>query len=285
MTNKTLLAHPAAPKLDASASGMLRALFLHRRLVMQLVRRDILGRYQGSFFGVAWSLVTPLLMLTVYTFVFSVVFGARWGSVSEQGGKLAFAVVLFAGLLVFNLFGETINRAPGLILANANYVKRVIFPLEVLPLVALLASLFHAAIALLAWAAIAIFVLHGLPWTIVLLPLVLVPLLLGTLGVSWMLASLGVYARDIGQVTSILTMALLFLSPIFFPLSAVPERFRAVVMLNPMSFIIESARGVLIDGHPPDWLILGGFWIGGALIAWLGWWWFQKTREGFADVI
>jgi lipopolysaccharide transport system permease protein len=278
------LAHPAAPALDASPAGMLRALLQHRRLIAQLARRDVLGRYQGSFFGVAWSLVTPLLMLAVYTFVFSVVFGARWGG-APQGGRLVFAVVLFAGMLVFNLFGETINRAPGLILANANYVKRVIFPLEILPVVALLTSLFHALIALLAWAAIAVFVLGGLPWTIVLLPLVLGPLLLGTLGLSWMLSSLGVYARDIGQVTSILTMALLFLSPIFFPLTAVPPKFRAIVMLNPMSFLVESARDVLIWGRLPSMQLLVLFWLGGALLAWIGWWWFQKTRTGFADVL
>jgi lipopolysaccharide transport system permease protein len=278
------LSHPAAPLLDASPVGMLRALRLHRRLISQLVRRDVLGRYQGSFFGVAWSLVTPLLMLAVYTFVFSVVFGARWGG-AQHGGRLVFAVVLFAGMLVFNLFGETINRAPGLILANANYVKRVIFPLEILPVVALLTSLFHALVALLAWAAIAVFVLDGLPWTIVLLPLVVAPLLLGTLGLSWILASLGVYARDIGQVTSILTMALLFLSPIFFPLTAVPPKFRHIVMLNPMSFIVESARDVLIWGRLPDWNLLALFWLGGALLAWIGWWWFQKTRTGFADVL
>ncbi len=277
-------AHPAAPQLDASPVGMLRALALHRRLIVQLVRRDVLGRYQGSFIGVAWSLVTPLLMLAVYTFVFSVVFGARWGG-AQHGGRLVFAVVLFAGMLVFNLFGETINRAPGLILANANYVKRVIFPLEILPVVALLTSLFHALVALLAWAAIAVFVFGGLPWTIVLLPLVLAPLLLGTLGLSWVLASLGVYARDIGQVTAILTMALLFLSPIFFPLTAVPPKFRAIVMLNPMSFIVESARDVLIWGRLPSMPLLALFWLGGALLAWIGWWWFQKTRTGFADVL
>jgi lipopolysaccharide transport system permease protein len=244
----------------------------------------VLGRYQGSFFGVAWSLVTPLLMLAVYTFVFSVVFGARWGG-AQQGGRLTFAVVLFAGLLVFNLFGEAINRAPSLILVNANYVKRVVFPLEVLPVVALLAALFHMLIALLAWAAIAVFALHGLPWTVVLLPLVLAPLLVGTLGLTWILSSLGVYARDIGQVTSILTTVLMFLSPIFFPVSAVPERFRAVMLANPMGFLIESARGVLIWGTMPDWGMLALLWLGAGSLAWFGWWWFQKTRTGFADVL
>jgi lipopolysaccharide transport system permease protein len=259
-------------------------MFRHRRLIGQLVRRDVLGRYQGSFFGVGWTLVTPLLMLGVYTFVFSVVFRSRWG-VSQHGGRMEYAVVLFAGMLIFSLFGETINRAPTLILANANYVKRVVFPLEVLPVVALLTALFHALVALLAWAAIAIFVLGGLPWTIILLPLTLAPLLLGTLGAAWILSSLGVYARDIGQVTAILTTALMFLSPIFFPLTSVPPAFRTLVMANPMSFIIESSRAVLILGKLPDWGTLAGFWIGSTALASVGWWVFQKTRTGFADVI
>jgi len=276
--------HPTLARQDASPAGMLRALFVQRRLILQLARRDVLGRYRGSFLGVAWSLITPLVMLGVYTFVFSVVFGTRWPGVL-QGGRAGFAVVLFAGLAVFNLFAETVNRAPGLILANANYVKRVVFPLEILPVVALLAALFHALVALLAWAAVAVVVLHGLPWTVVLFPLVLAPLLLGTLGLSWMLASLGVYARDIGQVTTVLTTVLLFVSAIFFPVEAVPGRFRALVLANPMSLVVESSRDVLIWGRAPDWTLLALLWIGAGVLASAGWWWFQKTRKGFADVL
>jgi lipopolysaccharide transport system permease protein len=284
IANTTGMMHPTLPQRDASPIGMLRALVAHRRLILQLARRDVLGRYRGSFLGVAWSLITPLLMLAVYTFVFSVVFGTRWQG-APQGGQTGFAVVLFAGLLVFNLFAEAVNRAPGLILANANYVKRVVFPLEILPVVALLAALFHAMVALLAWAAVAIVVLHGLPWTALLFPVVLTPLLLGTLGLTWILASLGVYARDIGQVTTVLTTALLFVSAVFFPVSAVPARFRPLVMANPMSFIVESARNLLVWGRAPDWTELGLLWIAACLAAWAGWWWFQKTRTGFADVL
>ncbi|HEY2347290.1 MAG TPA: ABC transporter permease [Xanthomonadaceae bacterium] len=278
-------AHPAMPRPDASPLGMLRSLVANRRLILQLARRDVLGRYRGSFLGLAWSLVTPLLMLAVYTFVFSVVFTSRWNGAAADGGRMGFAVILFAGLLVFNLFAEGFNRAPGLILANANYVKRVVFPLEVLPVVALLAALFHALVALLAWAALAVFVLHGLPLTALMFPLVLAPLLMGTLGAMWMLASLGVYARDIGQVTTIVVTMLMFLSAIFYPLSSVPEPFRGLMAANPMSFIVESMRAVLIWGHAPDWSGLALCWLGGFALASLGWWWFQRTREGFADVL
>lgn len=279
--------HPAMRVPDASPRGMLRALLAHRRLIVQLAVRDVLGRYRGSFLGLGWSLVTPLLLLAVYTFVFAVVFGARWGGPAQVpvGGHAGFAIVLFAGLVLFNLFAEGFNRAPGLILANVNYVKRVVFPLEVLPVAALLAALFHMAVALLAWAVLAMFVLHGLPLTALLLPLVLAPLLLGTLGVMWALASLGVYARDIGQLTGIASTVLLFLSPIFYPLAAVPEPYRALMAANPLSVLVEAGRDVLIFGHAPGWLALGLCWIGSAVLAWLGWWWFQKTRTGFADVV
>ncbi|MBS0455866.1 MAG: ABC transporter permease [Proteobacteria bacterium] len=275
------------PAFDTSPAGMLRALVAHRRLIWQLARRDVQGRYRGSILGLAWSLVTPLLLLAVYTFVFAVVFGARWAGPGQvpAGGHAGFAVIAFAGLVLFNLFAEGFNRAPGLILGNVNFVKRVVFPLEVLPVVALLAALFHVCVALLAWAALAIFVLHGLPATALLLPLVLAPLLLGTLGLMWVLASLGVYARDIGQVTGIVATVLLFLSPIFYPLAAVPEPYRTLMAVNPLSVLVEAARAVLIFGNAPDWIALAWCWIGGFALACAGWWWFQKTRAGFADVL
>ncbi|MBS0193638.1 MAG: ABC transporter permease [Proteobacteria bacterium] len=278
-------AHAATPVHDTTPWGMARALIAHRRLIWQLARRDVLGRYRGSFLGLAWSLLNPLLMLAVYTFVFSVVLRTRWNADAVAGSKLAFATILFAGLLVFNLFAEGFNRAPSLILGNVNYVKRVVFPLEILPVVALLAALFHMGVALLAWAALAVFVLHGLPWTVLLLPLVLVPLLLGTLGLMWMLASLGVYVRDVGQVTSVAATVLLFVSAIFYPLSAVPEPWRSLMALNPMSVLVEATHDVLVFGRMPAWGALALCWLGGALLAWLGWWWFQKTRAGFADVL
>lgn len=268
----------------ASPAFLLGSLRRNRELVRQLAWQEIVGRYRGSMFGLAWSVLTPLLMLAVYTFVFSVVFGARWGT-NGQASKAQFAVILFAGLSVFNLFADCVNRAPMLVINNANYVKRVVFPLEILPLVAFGNALFHFVASMVVWLAASVLLLGGVPWTAVLLPLVLVPLVLGTLGMSWLLASLGVYLRDVGQTTTVFVTGLLFLSPIFYPLDAVPENFRRVVKANPVGYVVDAARGVLVFGRVPDPVDLTVAIVIGALMAWGGFWWFQKTRKGFADVL
>jgi lipopolysaccharide transport system permease protein len=261
-----------------------RSLVRNRELVAQLVRQEVLGRYRGSFFGVAWSLLTPLLMLAIYTFVFSVVFTSRWSPEAAPGNG-EFAVILFAGLAVFGIFADCVVRAPTLVLNNANYVSRIVFPLEVLPVVALGTALFTFAAGMVVWVVAALVIMGGLPWTALLLPVIVLPLVVATLGVSWILASLGVYLRDVGQVTSILVTGLLFLSPIFYPVEAVPEKYRVLLLANPMGFIVDSARGALVFGRLPSltgWLAAAA---GAVAIAWLGFWWFQKTRKGFADVL
>lgn len=246
--------------------------------------REVMGRYRGSVLGLTWSFVTPILMLLIYTFVFSVVFGARWGT-GHGEGRAEFAIVLFIGLMLYSLFADCVNRAPTLVTGNVNFVKRVIFPLELLPVVTLGSVLFHMLVSLAIWLVAAALVLHVLPWTCLLVPLVLMPLAIGTLGISWILASLGVFIRDIGQTVGIVTAALMFLSPIFFPLDALPEKFRLLVLVNPLTFPIEQAREVLIWGRQPDWWGLLLYWIGALAVAQLGLWWFQKTRKGFADVL
>jgi lipopolysaccharide transport system permease protein len=256
----------------------------NRELIRQLTYQEIVGRYRGSLLGVAWSLVTPIIMLLIYTFVFSVVFGARWGGMDE-GGRAGFAVVLFAGMTVFNLFADVVVRAPTLILANTNYVKRVVFPLEILPVVQLGNALFHFCVNMLAWAAAALFGFGSIPWTIVLLPLVLVPLLLGTLGAAWLLASLGVFVRDLAQTIGLVVTALLFLTPIFYPAQAIPARYRIYLEINPLAWVVEQARGVLIHGVLPSPAGLAAAWAIGLLVLWAGYAWFQKTRSGFADVL
>ncbi|GAA5234880.1 ABC transporter permease [Verticiella sediminum] len=268
---------PAGPR------EMAATLWRHRGLIHASAKREVLGRYRGSFLGLLWSFFNPLLMLTVYTFVFSEVFNARWGAASQS--KTEFALVLFAGLLVFNLFSECINRAPGLILANPNYVKKVVFPLEVLPVVALLSALYHFAVTLLVWL-VAYVVMFGVPHaTVAYLPLVMVPFCLFILGLCWALAALGVYLRDVAQFIGVLTMALMFLSPIFYPVSAVPEAYRHILYLNPLTLVIEQARSVLYWGNPPEPFTMAVYWVATLAIAWLGFAWFQKTRKGFADVI
>ncbi len=232
--------------------------------------------------GMVWSFVTPILMLAIYTFVFSVVFKARWGG---EDDRVAFAINLFAGMIVHGLVAECLNRAPTLILSNVNYVKRVVFPLDLLCWVSLGSALFHALVSLLVLIAFVLISQGHLPATVPLVLLVWLPLLLGTLGVSWFLASLGVFLRDIGQITGTVTTILLFLSPIFYPATSLPEPYRAVLYANPLTFIIEQTRLVLIAGTSPDWAGLGVAMAIGAVVAMLGFAWFEKSRRGFADVL
>ena len=255
----------------------------NRALIASLTKREVIGRYRGSVLGIMWSLVLPIFMLAVYTFVFSVVFNARWSDQSTS--KTEFALILFAGLLVFNLFSECVNRAPNLILHNQNYVKKVVFPLEILPWVALCSALFHTLISYVVWQVFYV-VLFGLPnVTTLLFPVVLVPLVLFTLGVSWLLASIAVYLRDVAQLVGVLTTVLMFMSPIFYPLSALPAAYRSVIELNPLALPIEFARDVLLWGKMPDATAFCLYTAGSALMAWVGFTCFQKLRSGFADVV
>jgi lipopolysaccharide transport system permease protein len=261
-----------------------KSLWRNRSLTIALVKREVMGRYRGSLIGIAWSLFNPLLMLVIYTFVFSVVFKARWG-VGGDESKADFAIILFVGMIVHGLFAECVNRAPMLILSNVNFVKKVIFPLEILPWVSLGSVLFHTAISILVLLIAQIALFQKMPYTVVLFPIILVPLVLGTMGFAWFLAALGVYLRDIGQITGVFTTILFFVSPVFYPISALPVEYQGWLELNPLAFIIEEGRNVLIFGRFPDigrWVVM---LTGGLLIAWGGFAWFQKTRKGFADVL
>lgn len=268
---------------SATPREMLASLWRNRGLIHVSAKREVLGRYRGSFFGIVWSFFNPLLMLAVYTFVFSEVFKARWNSASDSKGE--FALLLFSGLIIFNLFAECISRAPTLILSNPNYVKKVVFPLEILPFVVLLSAIYHAMISLCVWLT-AYIALYGAPnMTIIYLPLILVPLCLLILGVSWALASLGVFLRDVSQFIGVLITVLMFLSPIFYPATALPENYRHLIYFNPLTPVIEQTRDILYWGHSPDLFVLSIFWAITIAIAWLGFAWFQKTRKGFADVL
>jgi lipopolysaccharide transport system permease protein len=262
---------------------LLRSISANRRLISSLIKREVVGRYRGSVLGLFWSFFNPMLMLSVYTFVFSIVFKARWAGGSDS--KTEFGLVLFAGLLVFNLFSECINRAPGLILSNVNYVKKVIFPLEILPIVGLGSAVFHFLVSLVVWLVFYLIFFGVPPSTILLLPLILMPLVLIILGLSWLLASLGVYLRDVGQVIGMVTTVLMFLSPIFYPIAALPQVYRPYLQISPLTYIIEQTRDLMMWGKGMDWS--GWFmWMAiSSAIAWLGFAWFQKTRKGFADVL
>ncbi|AOY57520.1 sugar ABC transporter permease [Desulfococcus multivorans] len=249
-----------------------------------MTRREVLGRYKESVMGLLWTFLNPLIMLVVYTFVFSVVFKARWGSQGEES-QIQFAVVLFAGLIVHGLFAEVINRSPTLILSNVNYVKKVVFPLEILPIVAIGTALFQTLVSLFVLLFVFLMFNGFLHWTVLLTPLVLFPLIIVVSGFSWMLASLGAFLRDVGQPIGIFTTAMLFLSAVFYPVTALPENLQPWIRLNPLAFIIEQVREVLLYGHQPNWIGLGLYVIGAVAFAWVGFAWFQKTRKGFADVV
>lgn len=267
-----------------SLAALTRSLWRHRDLITQMTKREVVGRYRGSIMGLAWSFFNPILMLVVYTFVFSVVFKAKWGVGSDES-QTSFAIVLFVGLIVYGLFAEMVNRAPGLILSNVNYVKKVIFPLEILPVIGLGAALFHTLISLGVLLAAILLIKGSLAWTAIFFPLIILPLLIATVGVSWFLASLGVFVRDVGQTVGIFTSVLMFVSPVFYPISSLPEKFQIWLMLNPLTFIIEQSRAVMVFGKLPDWRGLGIYTAASLALAWAGFWWFQKTRKGFADVL
>lgn len=278
----TINPHAAQP---TSLVALAKSLWRNRQLIVQMTKREVVGRYKGSAMGLVWSLFNPLFMLVIYTFVFSEIFKSRWGGVGGDDSKTQFAVVLFVGMIVLSLFSEVVNRAPGLILSNVNYVKKVVFPLEILPVVSTGAALFHSLISL--GVLLAAFVIFNgyLYWTVVLIPVILIPLVIVTLGLAWMLASLGVFLRDVSQTIVIFTTVLTFISPVFYPVTAVPEEFRPWLMANPLTFIIEQAREVLIWGHLPDGWGLGIYTLAASLVAWAGYFLFQKTRKGFADVL
>jgi lipopolysaccharide transport system permease protein len=273
--------------VDVSGNTSVREFFAtlirNKSLLRHLIKREIVGRYRGSILGILWSFINPLVMLAVYTVVFGYVFQSRWGVATDNVHN--FALVLFAGLIVFNLFSECVSRAPNLILSNVNYVKKVVFPLELLPWVSLGAALFHFIIGLSVVVVFNLVVNHTIEWTIIFLPVLLFPLGLLIVGVSWFLASLGVFLRDISQVIGLVLSVLLFLSPLFYPVSAVPEPFRALLYANPLTYVIDQARGLILWGRLPSIVGLAQYSLSASVTAYLGFYFFQRARKGFADVL
>lgn len=266
-----------------SPQEMVTSFWRNRSLIGALVKREIIGRYRGSYLGLLWSFFNPVFMLAVYTFVFSFVFKAKWNVESES--KVEFALALFSGLIIFNIFSDCISRAPTLITSNTNYVKKVVFPLEILPWISIGSALFHALISLTVWIA-AYSIFFGKPHiAIITLPLTAIPLILFISGLCWFLASLGTFLRDISQVIGVIVTTMLFLSPIFYPATVLPEEYRQLLYMNPLTPAIESARNAMFWGILPDYKLLGIYTLTATTIAWLGFAWFQKTRKGFADVL
>ncbi len=267
--------------------NIIRQLWLNRTLIRQFTWCDVVGRYKGSYLGILWSLLIPLCLLAVYTFVFAVIFGAKWGLPQES--KSDFALILFAGLITFNIFSEVINAAPNLMLSNAMFVKKVVFPLEILPVAKLFSAIINAFLSAAILLAAVLLLKHSVPSTIYLLPLVWFPLAVFTLGITYFLASLGAFIRDIGHFIGVAVMLLFFVSPIFFSQKLLFERLPAGLhiffKLNPLAVFVEDTRSVLIYGQHPDWLWTL-FMTGISLLIFIfGFVWFMKSKRAFADVL
>jgi lipopolysaccharide transport system permease protein len=267
--------------LRVGPGAMVQTLYAHRQLIEQLARRQFDARFRGSLLGRYLALLNPLLLLGIYSLVFLVLLpiGGPGGSID----RVEFVLKLFGSLLIYQVFAETVGRAPTVVLSNQNFVKKVVFPLEVLPVADLIAA---AALVLgnLAILLLALVVTGKLSWTVVAFPLLVPPLFGVTIGAAWLMASLGVYVRDLASSIGVLLTVLFYLTPVFYELSDL-GRWQWLALLNPLAAVFESGKRVLVQGLWPDWATLAGSWLGSALIAWLGFVWFRVTKRGFADVL
>lgn len=264
---------------------ILNNLWRHRELTQRLASREVLSRYQGSFLGVFWSFLIPLLMLGVYTFVFTVIIPARYGIKQGDVPKGEFAVTLFCGLVIFNFFAETVTRAPLLVVGNANYVKKVVFPLEVLPVSVLLANLIHLLISTIILILGLVVLLGHFSLYMLFFPLALLPLFMLTSGLSWIIAAMGVYIRDISQIIVVAMQFLMFMTPIFYSTEVVPEQYAWVFFLNPLAIIVNEARRAMIWDQSPNWLQWGVLTGATFVFMILGYAWFMVHKPKFADMI
>lgn len=275
------------PTTDSSALGLspvalLRTLWGQRFVIAQLGRRQVAARHRGALLGVAWTVLNPLLLLGVYT-VFFTVLNPVAGAAAD---RVEFVLRIFTGMIVFGVFSETVAKASGAITGNPNYVKKVVFPLETLPAADLWASVVGATINFGVLLGASLALRGSVPWTFMLLPLTLAPLLVLTLGVAWLVASLGVYVRDVGTSIGVALTALMFLTPVFYTLEHIQqEHMRMLLRLNPLVDIVEATRAVLLRGELPDWGAWGLSWLMALIVAQVGWVWFRATRRGFADVL
>ena len=267
----------------ADLAYILTSLVKHRFVIGQLSRRAILGRYRGTVLGLFWSLFTPLVMLGVYTFVFGKVLEVRWPD--QGGGSLEFAAILFSGMIIHGILAECLTQASTLIASNPQYVKKVVFPLEALPWVTVISAFFQGLISTGVLVAYLLIVNGSLPGTAILFPLPLFSLTLVCIGIGWLIAATAVFLKDIAQLTGILSTILFFMAPILYPKTALPEGFQNILYLNPITFVIEQFRSVVLWGEMPDWSGLAIYTAVALIFCWGSLVWFQRSRRGFADVL
>jgi lipopolysaccharide transport system permease protein len=251
-------------------------------LIFSFARRELLGRYKGSMLGIAWAVLTPVVMIAIFTFIFAGIFGARFGA---NDSHWDYALYLFCGLLPWTMFQESLQQSANTIVVHSNLVKRVVFPLETLPAAQVLAALGNQLFATVALLIATIIVRRRLELTVLWLPVLLIAQLLFALGAAWLIASLGVFLRDITQGITLLLMAWMYLTPIIYPESIVPDRFRALMEFNPFTALVRSYRRIFLEGAAPDWRGLAYFTAFAVVIFVFGYWWFARTRKGFADVV
>ncbi len=251
-------------------------------LIFSLAKRELLTRYKGSVLGLVWAVLTPVVMIAIFTFIFAGIFGARFGA---EHSSWDYALYLFCGLLPWSMFQETLQQSANTIVAHANLVKRVVFPLETLPVALAFSALANQVFATVALLIATVVIRHDLRLTALWFPVLLIPQLLLTLGAAWLIASLGVFLRDIAQGVTLLLMAWMYLTPIIYPESIVPSRFQLFINLNPFTSLIRSYRRIFLDGASPDWLGLGYFTVIALVMFVFGYWWFARSRKNFSDVI
>ncbi len=267
----------------AGLIDVFRPLFQHIELILQLSKRGIQSRYRGSVLGMLWSLLTPLLMLLVYSFVFSIVFKAKWNHPGAEDAN--FGVILFSGMIIHALFAEPMVLSSSSITGNTQYVKKVVFPLEIMAWSTMLVASFQAMISFLVL--IIFMLITGMPLhpTLLLFPIVVMPMILFSAGVAWLLSSITVFIRDITQLVGILATILLFISPVFYPVDRLPTIWQKLIYLNPISFIVDQMRSIAIYGEQPNWAGLFIYTLIALVVAWLGLFIFQRLRAGFSDVL
>ncbi len=269
----------------ASPRRLLDSLSNNRELLWQLMRIEAVGRYRGSYLGVAWALLTPLASLAVYTFVFTNVFNARWDTASGEQGLAGFAITLFTGMVTYNVFGETLMNSPFAITRHPNYITKVVFPLEILPVTLVGAAVFHSFIGMTIIAATLLLMNGTIPSTLLYLPVVYLPLIALTAGVSWAIAALGVFLRDVGHMAGVAVQLLFFMTPILYPVSALPEWVRPWMRLNPLATIVENFRRIILWGQPPEWPWYALSLLTSIVVMIAGYTCFMALRRAFADVV
>lgn len=259
-----------------------------RKILGLFIARDLQARYKNSWAGLLWLVIQPIIMLSIYTLVFQHILGVKWGtqsSTSPMTSGVDFALNLYLGLVVFNIFSESLQAAPTVLRAHRHLIKKVLFPTRILPTIPVGMALCDAALGLALWLVVYVCVLGLPPLTAFYLPLVLLPLILFVMGLCWLIASLSVYMRDMTQIVRFVITGLLFLSPIFFPLQSMPMDLQSYLSFNPLAIEIDMLRGIMIEGITPDWGTYLGFLGVSAVIYLAGYYWFELTRDGFVDVL